>query len=159
MSSARKLKLMECSECLALLTAYPVTLVEQIRGNTCEPAIVRYCREMGQALKRLQDDDEIPVQTTSLHAGKASSTQDSSLTGEKRFPKVEYFFEVFSLQLQLEYSRRSMKPKAPSMATQHVIFHLRNHFENLVDNGNLDDRRMPIVRQSSASKTSYGSMC
>ncbi|KAK2597405.1 hypothetical protein QQS21_005953 [Conoideocrella luteorostrata] len=41
-----------------------------------------------------------------------------------------------------------MRTKTLSMVSQHIIYNLRNHFENIVDLGNLDDRRTPIVREN-----------
>lgn len=61
---------------------------------------------------------------------------------------MEYFFEIFSLQLEAEFSKQSMKTLVPSMAPQYIIYNLRNHFENIVDMGNLDDRRTPIMRKN-----------
>lgn len=131
------------SECLALLTAYPVALLQQIRGNTCEPAITRYCQDVARALHRLRNGDD------SIIAG--PFYWDHSWIGSRsgsgnQFATVEYFFEVFSLRLQMEFSRQAMRTKTPSLASQHIIYSLRNHFENLVDLGHLDDRRTPIIR-------------
>ena len=39
-----------------------------------------------------------------------------------------------------------MRTKLPSLTSQHIVYNLRNHFENVVDLGNLDDRRTPIIR-------------
>lgn len=60
---------------------------------------------------------------------------------------IEYFFERFSLNLDAEYHRQAVKTKVPSVAPQYIIYNLRNHFENIVDRGSLDDRRTPIVRK------------
>lgn len=62
------------------------------------------------------------------------------------FASVEYFFEIFSMQLEKEYRKQRERSKIPSMTTHHIIYNLRSHFENLVDQGNLDERRAPIVR-------------
>lgn len=119
MSLARRLAR---SECLALLTAYPVALLEQMRGNMCEPAIARYCHDVSRALKRLRAGDDGVV------AGHLYRREPwvGSGSGHPRFVTVEYF-EIFSLQLQLEFSRQSMRTKVPSMTLQHILYNLRNH--------------------------------
>lgn len=93
---------------------------------------MRYCQDVAKALKQLRCDQDI-----SMEAGR----------GHHDFDTVEYFFEICSLKLQLEFSRQKMRNKAPSLTSQHIIFKLRNHFENLVDLENVDDRRAPIIRE------------
>ncbi|KAM4064504.1 hypothetical protein HRG_005131 [Hirsutella rhossiliensis] len=131
-------------ECLALLTAYPVALLEQIRGNTCEPAITRYCQDVARALKQLRSGQDSNLASQCYESKPWARTN----RGHHQFATVEYFFEIFSLQLQLEYSRQTMRTKAASLTSQHIIFNLRNHFENLVDLRNVDDRRTPIIREN-----------
>ncbi|POR31561.1 Uncharacterized protein TPAR_08246 [Tolypocladium paradoxum] len=131
-------------ECLALLTAYPVALLEQMRGNTCEPAITRYCQDTSRALKRLRDGDDSVVASQFYR----SEPWVIRGRGHHQFATIECFFEVFALQLQLEFTRQTMRTKGPSMTSQHLIYNLRNHFENFVDLGNLDDRRTPIIREN-----------
>ena len=113
--------------------------MQQILGNTCEPALPRYCHETARALKRLR-------------AGQTVSPggdwhQDTVLSDGQRYVHVDYFMEIFSLQLQMEYQKQAMRTAMPSMAVQHIIFSIRNHFENMTDAGNLDDRRVPIMRE------------
>jgi hypothetical protein len=69
----------------------------------------------------------------------------------KQYSTVEYFFEIFSLQLEAEFRRQSITTRVPSLAPQYIVYNLRNHFENIVDMGNLDDRRTPIMRTTVAS--------
>lgn len=114
-----------------------------MRGNTCEPAITRYCQDTSKALKRLRDGDDTVVASQFYR----SEPWVIRGRGHYQFATVEYFFEVFALQLQLEFSRQSMRTKGPSMTSQQIIYNLRNHFENFVDLGNLDDRRTPIIRE------------
>ncbi|KAF7551110.1 hypothetical protein G7Z17_g5232 [Cylindrodendrum hubeiense] len=127
-------------ECLALTTAYPVALLQQMRGNTCEPAITKYCHETAAALQHLRlggsSDDKLNCRR------KAWSTLPL------HFVPVDYFFEIFSLQLEREFQRQPMRSKVPSVGPQHIIYCIRNHFENLVDGGNLDERRAPIILQN-----------
>lgn len=60
---------------------------------------------------------------------------------------MAFFFEIFSLELQLEFATQTMRVDAPSTLPHHIIYNLRNHFENLSDIGNIDDRRAPIIRK------------
>ncbi|PHH84515.1 hypothetical protein CDD83_1824 [Cordyceps sp. RAO-2017] len=132
-------------ECLALLTAFPIALLEDARGNTCEPAVTRYCRDVAKTLKRLRSGDDAIV------TGPVSSCESSSMAGGQNRPRyvtVDYFFELFSLQLLLEFRRQGLRVKLPSIAPQHILYKLRNHFENMVDSRNIDDRRTPIIREN-----------
>ncbi|ODA79057.1 hypothetical protein RJ55_04648 [Drechmeria coniospora] len=134
---------LEIYECLALLTAYPVALLAQIRGNTCEPAVTRYCRDISHALMRLRRGDD-PVLSAPFERSEAWESR-----GFREFAAVEYFFEIFSMQLQLEFRRRSMRMNVPpSLTTQHVIYNLRNHFENLVDKGKVDQATASMMRDT-----------
>lgn len=98
---------------------------------------------MARALKQLRSGQDISM-ASQLYESKMWDRKDR---GPNQFASVEYFFEVFSLRLQLEFSRQTMRTKAPSLTSQHIIFNLRNHFENLVDLRNVDDRRTPIIRE------------
>ncbi|PHH70688.1 hypothetical protein CDD82_6972 [Ophiocordyceps australis] len=130
-------------ECLALLTAYPVALLEQLRMNTCEPAIASYCQETARALKQLKDGDD------SIVGGHFYRTdQVTGTVSHHPLVTVEYFFEMFSLHLSQEYSRQKMRTTVPAMTTQRILFTLRDHFENFVDLGNLNDKRTPIIREN-----------
>ncbi|PHH63189.1 hypothetical protein CDD81_6240 [Ophiocordyceps australis] len=131
-------------ECLALLTAYPVALLEQLRMNTCEPAIASYCQEAARALKQLKDGDDSIVGGHFYRTDQVTGT----MTSHRPLVTVEYFFEVFSLHLSQEYSRQKMRTTVPAMTTQRILYTLRDHFENFVDLGNLDDRRTPIIREN-----------
>ncbi|KJZ77230.1 hypothetical protein HIM_03551 [Hirsutella minnesotensis 3608] len=142
-------------ECLALLTAYPVALLEQMRGNTCEPAISKYCQDVALTLKRLRRGENGPIKSQSYESGYWSQGQQ----GVQQFATVEHFFEIFSLQLHLEYSKQTMRTKGPSLSTQHIIYTLRNHFENLVDLRNVDDRRTPIIRENIDMMSLAGREC
>ncbi|UNI17753.1 hypothetical protein JDV02_004073 [Purpureocillium takamizusanense] len=131
-------------ECLCLLTAYPVGLLEHIRGNTCEPALPKYCRETAQALQRLRNGD-------GFDASKPTSESKRQLSrggSHHQFNSIEFFFEIFSLELQLEFATQTMRVQTPSTIPYHVIYNLRNHFENLVDLGNIDECRAPIIREN-----------
>ncbi|KAM3513511.1 hypothetical protein MY11210_002798 [Beauveria gryllotalpidicola] len=131
-------------ECLALLTAYPVALLHQIRGNTCEPAVTKYCQQVAYNLKKLHDGAIIIVR--SPHATRQAMAGHRS--GPKQPVRVEYFFELFSLHLESEFSQQRRKSAVPSMVPQHVIYQLHNHFENIVDNHCLDHGRAAFVRES-----------
>lgn len=140
-----------CSECLALLTAYPVALLHQVKGNTFEPAVTRYCQEVARNLQQLRtgrtnadlwlfyNDRDIPT----------------GMSGHSRYVPVERFFELFSLQLEKEFSQKVVKTGQPSLVPQYIIYNLRNHFENIVDMNLLDDRRTPIVRTLKIASYSY----
>ncbi|QUC16620.1 uncharacterized protein UV8b_00861 [Ustilaginoidea virens] len=128
-------------ECLALLTAFPVALLYQMRGNSCEPAITRYCQDVAKELQRLRKGENPIVYRQDPWACRARRKHN-------QFENVEYFFEVFSLHLQNEFSKQRMRVKTLSMTSQHIIYNLRNNFENMVDLGNFDDRRTPIVREN-----------
>lgn len=127
-------------ECLALTVAYPVALLQQMRDNTCEPAITKYCHEAAAALRHLRlggNADDRPY----------SRPKPWSDDPPKLVP-VEHFFEIFSLQLEKEFRKQPMRTKIPSMGPQHIIYCIRNHFENLIDGANLDERRAPIIREN-----------
>lgn len=136
-------KLTLASQCLALLTAFPVALLHQVRGNTCEPAVTKYCHEVARELKRLRSG-ETDMGWTPFR------TNQTAMAGghcHKQYRKVEHFFELFSLQLETEFSQRHVRTCLPSMVPQYIIYNLRNHFENIVDAGNLDLQRTPIIRE------------
>ncbi|KAK3186463.1 hypothetical protein K4F52_004764 [Lecanicillium sp. MT-2017a] len=118
-------------------------LIHQVQGNTCEPAVTKYCQEVAQRLRRLRNG-EARIGWSQYNTGR----RDSFSHGHRHYTTVEYFFEIFSLQLEAEFSKQSMKTLVPSMAPQYIIYNLRNHFENIVDMGNLDDRRTPIMREN-----------
>ncbi|GJN71111.1 hypothetical protein PLICBS_005173 [Purpureocillium lilacinum] len=131
-------------ECLCLLTAYPVALLEQIRGNTCEPGLPKYCRQTAEALQRLRNGDGIDARQRTYE----SKRRPNKSRGQHQFASVAFFFEIFSLELQLEFATQTIRVDAPSTLPHHIIYNLRNHFENLSDIGNIDDRRAPIIRES-----------
>jgi hypothetical protein len=131
-----------------LLTAYPVAVLQQIRGNTCEPAVTQYCHQVAGVLKRLRAGHAAPTRSRGFDSPPRLDAQGEFTAEGRDFVYVDYFFEVFSLQLQTEYQGQAMRTQTPAMAAQHIIFNLRNHFENIVDRGNLDDRRVPIMRKS-----------
>ncbi|KAI9155095.1 hypothetical protein HJFPF1_07663 [Paramyrothecium foliicola] len=108
----------------------------------CEPAVTKYCQEVARTLKRLRADAGAQFES-SVQSGCFRETR-----GRQHFAQVDYFFEVFSLQLQKEFERRPMKTNAPPLISHYILYNLRNHFENLVELGNLDDRRTPIVREN-----------
>lgn len=105
--------------------------------------MTKYCQEVAQRLRRLRNG-EARIGWSQYNAGR----WDSFSHGHRHYTTVEYFFEIFSLQLEAEFSKQSMKTLVPSMAPQYIIYNLRNHFENIVDMGNLDDRRTPIMRKN-----------
>lgn len=113
--------------------------------------MTRYCHEVALKLKRLRDADT----ATTGDPWDTNPTAPPALLGTQRFPQVDYFFEIFSLQLQVEYRSQSMRTKTPAVAAHYIIFNLRNHFENLCDLGNLDDRRVPMMRQSFDTQTYF----
>lgn len=45
------------------------------------------------------------------------------------------------------------------MVPQYIIYNLRNHFENIVDAGNLDLQRTPIIRESISVHPSTRIVC
>lgn len=134
--------LTDLSECLTLIAAYPVCVIEQIRGNACEPAVTRYCQQAAQALQRLRNGGDIFPGAAGWKCMGSVSSND-----RHNFADVEYFFEIFSLQLQIEFRRQKMKTRAPALASLHIIHNLRSHFENIVDLGNIDDRKSPVLRK------------
>lgn len=117
-------------------------MLHQIQGNTCEPAVTKYCQEVAQRLSRLRNGD-VPMNWSQFNAAGRNRHGHS----HKQYSTVEYFFEIFSLQLEAEFRRQSITTRVPSLAPQYIIYNLRNHFENIVDMGNLDDRRTPIMRE------------
>ncbi|KFA51333.1 hypothetical protein S40293_04360 [Stachybotrys chartarum IBT 40293] len=130
-------------ECLTLIAAYPVCVIEQIRGNACEPAVTRYCQQAAQTLQRLRNGGDIFPGAAGWKCMGSVSSND-----RHNFADVEYFFEIFSLQLQIEFRRQKMKTRAPALASLHIIHNLRSHFENIVDLGNIDDRKSPVLRDN-----------
>lgn len=101
---------------------------------------------MARALKQLRNGHDVDL-ATHLDESNRWTRRDR---GRRHLYMVESFFEIFYLQLQLDFRRSTIKAKAPSCVPNHIIFNLRNHFENLVDLRNVDDRRTPIIRESVA---------
>jgi hypothetical protein len=132
------------SECLALVVAFPVALLQEIEHNTWEPDITRHCQEAALALQQLREG---ATQLDELDIHRRVFNTESNYIPD--LVPVAYFFEIFSLQLEKEYRTQLTKTEIPSMASHHIIYNIRNHFENLVDQGNLDERRAPIVRTCS----------
>ncbi|KAH6889719.1 hypothetical protein B0T10DRAFT_571779 [Thelonectria olida] len=129
-------------ECLALAVAYPVALLQEIDYNTWEPDITRHCQETALALQQLREGS---AQQDELDIRRVFNTEPTYVPD---LVTVDCFFEIFSLQLEKEYRTQLTKAAIPAMTSHHIIYNIRNHFENLVDQGNLDERRAPIVREN-----------
>lgn len=121
-------------------------MIQRIRGNMCEPAVSRYCREAAATLQYLRSGHSI--------TGGPSLGQDLDgpgvTTGNQHYVNVDHFFESFSLQLEIEYARHTViTTKHRPLTTVHITYCLRSHYENLIDLGAIDDRRGPAVRELS----------
>ncbi|KAF4979725.1 hypothetical protein FZEAL_4120 [Fusarium zealandicum] len=112
--------------CLALLTAYPVCLVHQIRGNTYDPLVVERCRDTAVQLQKSRP----------LGVRLGLPTRDCRA------------FERLSLDIEREYCERYSRDRDPSMAPQRIIYNIRNHLEDLMDSNELIMSRSPIVREN-----------
>ncbi|KPM37840.1 hypothetical protein AK830_g8744 [Neonectria ditissima] len=124
-------------ECLALTTAYPVALLHQMSNKGCEPGVTRYCHDAAATLKYWRECNEYQ-QSLGFFEPTSSSPN---------FTRLNSFFEIFSLRVEKLF-RNQPRTKVPSMAPQHIVYNIRNHFKNLVDRGNLDERKAPIVREN-----------
>ncbi|KAK0392002.1 hypothetical protein NLU13_1500 [Sarocladium strictum] len=144
------------NECLALLAAYPVALAQKLKGNTCEPDVTRYCQETAIALYHMRDKHEL---ATSIERSNAQNCSHSDHSNHGEMSKVDCFFEVFSLHLEMEYQRHHTKTRMPSLGPEHIMYNLRNHFENIVDWGNMNERRTPIVRENADLMALSGRQC
>ncbi|KAM3456318.1 hypothetical protein NHJ6243_008237 [Beauveria neobassiana] len=142
--------LLKTSECLALLTAYPVALLHKVRGNCHEPAVTRYCQQIASNLKALRDGEIViarPPNETSWRGGPGQPD------------RFEFFFELFSLHLEEEFSDYWRKSTLPSMMPEHIICQLRDHFENLIDSHRLDPSLAPHARENIDMLALSGKQC
>lgn len=73
--------------------------------------------------------------------------REKSVLNRDQYPHPDYFYEVFSIHLHLEYGRRPMRTNGPSLASQQIVINLRNHLENLTEAGYMHERQAPIVRE------------
>ncbi|UPL01920.1 hypothetical protein LCI18_012854 [Fusarium solani-melongenae] len=126
--------------CLALVTAYPVCLVNRIRGNTHDPCVVTLCNRAAKRLQQLRPIEKDDPETRSV-------TNTSSVTfQEGTRNEMEHFFEILSLQLEREF-RTSSRSKLPSIAPQRVMFNIRNHLDDLADICDFGTFRTPLIRK------------
>jgi hypothetical protein len=128
------------SNCLALVTAYPVCLANRIRGNTHDPCVVTLCNRAAKRLQQLR-----PIEKDD--PGTRSETNTSSVTfQEGTRNEMEHFFEILSLQLEREF-RTSSRSKLPSIAPQRVMYNIRNHLDDLADICDFGTFRTPLIRK------------
>ncbi|EGX97083.1 hypothetical protein CCM_01742 [Cordyceps militaris CM01] len=127
-------------ECLALLVAYPVALIHQVKGNRCNPAVRQYCQQAAYRIKQFHNGSKpVPGSPCTI-----SEDNDGPLYGVIR---VEHYFELWSLNLEKEFTDQYTRQGPPSMSPQHILYTLRNHFENMIDNRCLDPVRASFVRE------------
>ncbi|KAJ3511607.1 hypothetical protein NM208_g15411 [Fusarium decemcellulare] len=130
-------------EFLALVTAYPVCLLHQMRGNTYDPSVVQICRDAALRLQKLR-----PIRADQYTPkGPGDPPRDYS-TSADTLTETKHFFEKLSLQLDHDFRTFSTRAQPPSMAPQRVIFSIRKHLEDLIDSEDLHMGRSPIVREN-----------
>ncbi|KAF4995644.1 hypothetical protein FDECE_12739 [Fusarium decemcellulare] len=127
-------------EFLALVTAYPVCLLHQMRGNTYDPSVVQICQDAALRLQKLR-----PIRVDQYsRKGLADTPRDYS-TSADTLTETKHFFEKLSLQLDHDFRTFSTRAQPPSMAPQRVIFSIRKHLEDLIDSEDLHMGRSPII--------------
>ncbi|KAH8174461.1 hypothetical protein LIA77_05880 [Sarocladium implicatum] len=129
-------------EFLCLLTAYPVALLQQYKGNTCEPDVPRYCKETALAFYRMRDGDGSDPTRNGHTADRARVGKHSR---EDDRGEMDCFFEVFSLHLEMEYAKHDMVTQLPSLIPEYIVHNLRSHAENLEDSHCF--KQVPLVRE------------
>ncbi|PHH75848.1 hypothetical protein CDD80_2013 [Ophiocordyceps camponoti-rufipedis] len=160
-------------ECLALLAAYPVVLLHELRLNDCEPDVTGYCREVAKRLSALRNGSDDGCSKTCT-TGTTEFTSTSNRSGATYYPsnssrsrvthqpsemssnpvdirqfkfkQVDYFFEVFALQLHSEYQRQKMRVNRPSTMTNHIACNLNSHIDNFSQHGGVCER-LAIMRE------------
>lgn len=138
-----------CSKCLALLTAYPVCLLREEESGGLPVNVEKCCNEAALRLKKLYSTRQCKslAQTPPQNGAPVpeSSVKDKSNTGHG------HFFEVFSLELEMEYRNECRiscsRNKLPPQATPQIITRIRMILENLIEDHQLDLSRSPIVRR------------
>ncbi|KAG8354704.1 hypothetical protein FVEN_g7392 [Fusarium venenatum] len=131
-------------KCLALLTAYPVCLLHQGLDNKRCVDIDRRCEE---AALRLTEIHPITPQDLSQSSSQLSETSQSPMEKNVDIERTR-FFEMFSLEMEMEFRTSCTKNDSPSLAAQRAITKIRMTLENLVDEGQLDSFRSPIIREN-----------
>jgi hypothetical protein len=134
------------SKCLALLTAYPVCLLHQALDNRLYADVDSRCEEATLRLTRIYPITQLDY--LSQPPSQTSSLSQSSIEEDVDIER-SHFFETFSLELEMEFGNSRKKNKPPSLATQQAITKIRMILEDLIDEGQLDPFRSPIVRRSS----------
>ncbi|RCI17195.1 hypothetical protein L249_1841 [Ophiocordyceps polyrhachis-furcata BCC 54312] len=150
-------------ECLALLAAYPVVLLQELQQNTCEPNVTGYCREVGKRLCLLRHGCHIGSSGgPTIVNGRANNSSETTTTRhtyttEKEaaascrkprpeFEQVDYFFEIFVLQLHMDYDTHDMRANRPSSMSNHIICNLNSHIDMFAEHGGICTR-IPIMRE------------
>ncbi|RDA88854.1 hypothetical protein CP532_5526 [Ophiocordyceps camponoti-leonardi (nom. inval.)] len=150
-------------ECLALLAAYPVVLLQELQQNTCEPNVTDYCREVGKKLCLLRHgckmgssngstvrtgSTNISNETTTTRPPYTTETETSTSCTMSRpeFEDVDYFFEIFVLQLHMDYDTHDMRANRPSSMSNHIICNLNSHIDMFAEHGGICSR-VPIMRE------------
>ncbi|KAF4589157.1 hypothetical protein GQ602_003046 [Ophiocordyceps camponoti-floridani] len=167
-------------ECLALLAAYPVVLLHELRLDDCEPDVTGYCREVAKRLSALRNgSDDGRSKTCTTGTTEFTSTSDGSRATyypsnssrsrvtyhpsemssnpcdirQFKFRQVDYFFEVFALQLHSEYKRQKMRVNRPSTMANHIACNLNSHIDNFAQHGGACER-LAIMRESHGRRRS-----
>ncbi|KAL6920928.1 hypothetical protein FSST1_004954 [Fusarium sambucinum] len=132
-------------KCLALLTAYPVCLLHQGLDNKRYVDVDRRCEEAALRLAEIH-----PI--TQQHYSSQSSSQLGQTSQYPMEKNVDIertrFFEMFSLEMEMEFRTSRTKNDSPSLAAQRAITKIRMTLENLVDGGQLDMLRSPFIREN-----------
>ena len=111
-----------------------MALIQQFKGNNCEPDVTRYCKETAMALWRIRDNNGF---ASTKRTNKAEVYVSGADGHHDDIRNVDCFFEVFSLQLEMEYASHHMSTQIPSLVPEHIVYNLRSHFENVNDYGNI----------------------
>ncbi|PFH61082.1 hypothetical protein XA68_18290 [Ophiocordyceps unilateralis] len=151
-------------ECLALLAAYPVVLLQELRHNTCEPDVTGYCREVAKRLFILRHDYGLRSRLATMSMNRAyneiRATVERSyrIGNSRRCQQVDYFFEIFVLQLHGEYEQQTMRANRPSAMSNHIVCNLNSHIDMFAQHGGVC-QRMPIMREVVDRMCQTGQAC
>ncbi|RDA94948.1 hypothetical protein CP533_0096 [Ophiocordyceps camponoti-saundersi (nom. inval.)] len=140
-------------ECLALLAAFPVVLLEELRMNTCEPNVTGYCKEAGRKMCLLRHGiyNGSSVGSTMMTGGSVRSRTDNTAESSgsmlrPQFEQVDYFYEIFVLQLHMDYDAHDMRVNRPPSMANHIICNLNSHIDQFWQHGGANSR-IAIMRE------------
>ncbi|RSL73840.1 hypothetical protein CEP54_000186 [Fusarium duplospermum] len=139
--------------CLALITAYPVCVLNRIRGNTYDFRVVSRCNQAAKRLQQLRPIERDDTESESM-TDASGVTVEEGTTNE-----MEHFFEMLSLELELEFRTSFSRSGLPSLAHQRVMYNIRNHLDDLTDFYHLGEIRPALIRENIDMMAAAGRDC